>query len=152
MMDSRKIDESVTVGAQPTEADIQELARNGFQSIINLRPAGEDDQPLDPTQEGEAAQQSRLRYAHIPVSLKTLTPEQVDRFRDEIETLPAPVYIHCKGGTRAAALLALHRAAESGKSEEEALRDAEQIGAPVGTPEYREFFSKYVAQHFEKGD
>ena len=151
-MDTRKIDEHVTVGAQPTESDIQELSRRGFQSIINLRTSGEEDQPLSPEQEGEAAKQNRLRYAHIPISLKNLKSEQIDQFRDEMENLPAPVYIHCKGGTRAAALLAIHRAADSGKSTDEGLRDAERIGAPVDTPEYRELFQEYVSRHFEKGD
>lgn len=151
-MDTRKIDEQVTVGAQPSEAEIRELARQGFQSVINLRTTGEEGQPLPPEDEGLAVQDCGLHYAHIPISLRTLTTEQVDRFRDEMESLPAPVYIHCKGGTRAAALLALHRATESGKSSEEALRGAERLGAPVEMPEYREFFCNYVEQHFEKGD
>ena len=151
-MDTRKIDEQVTVGAQPSEADVRELAHKGFQSVINLRPPGEGDQPLDPEDEGLAVQDCGLQYAHIPISLRELKTELVDRFRDEMESLPAPIYIHCKGGTRAAALLALHRAAESGKSSEEALRDAEQLGAPVDMPEYREFFREYVEGHFEKGD
>ena len=151
-MDTRKIDEQVTVGAQPSEADIRELAHKGFQSVVNLRTTGEDDQPLAPEDEGLAVQDRGLRYVHIPISLRALTTEQVDHFRDEMEGLPAPVYIHCKGGTRAAALLALHRATESGKTGEEALRDAEQLGAPVEMPEYREFFCDYVERHFEKGD
>lgn len=151
-METRKIDESVTVGAQPTEPDVQELARRGFRSIVNLRTAGEEEQPLDPAQEGQAAEKNGLRYAHIPISLRNLTTEQMDSFRDEMENLPSPVYIHCRGGTRAAALLAIHRAVESGKSGDEAIRDAEQIGAPVDTPEYLEFFKEYVEQHFERGD
>src|SRR5688572_27546513 len=98
-----KLDEFMTVGSQPSVMQIRELSRRGFRSIVNLRLDGERGESMKPMDEGKAALEVGLEYGHVPISLENLTPESVERFRREMDRLPAPVYIHCTEGTRARA-------------------------------------------------
>jgi protein tyrosine phosphatase (PTP) superfamily phosphohydrolase (DUF442 family) len=93
-----------------------------------------------------------LRYVHVPVSLKNLAAEQVDQFRREMQSLPGPVYVHCRGGTRAGTLVAINDAVQAGDSGEQALTRAAEIGTPCETPELRSMVVNYVTRHFEAGD
>ncbi len=47
-MPTMQISDQVTVGPQPSEAELQKLTQQGSKSIINLRTEGEEDQPLSP--------------------------------------------------------------------------------------------------------
>src|SRR5689334_15606078 len=71
-MKTKKLDEQVSVGGQPSAEEIRELAQMGFRSIVNLRREGEQAQPLSPAEEGNEARQAGLGYAHIPISLDHL--------------------------------------------------------------------------------
>ncbi len=106
MKDRIKINDSVTSASQPSEEEIKKLPQQGFKSVVNLRASGEEDQPLSPKEEGDLVKKTGMKYLHIPVSTKEeIKPELVDRFRKEIELLPAPVFVHCHTGKRAGRLL-----------------------------------------------
>jgi uncharacterized protein (TIGR01244 family) len=151
-MNTRKLDEQITVGAQPTEADVADLARQGFRSVVNLRRDREDDQPLSPAAEGEIASRCGLQYVHIPVSLSELQAEQLERFQTEMESLPAPFYIHCRGGSRAGLLAIVRNAVEAGDTGEEVVRKLSEAGFLGDSPELRSFIQQYVDSQFEAGD
>ena len=98
---------NVTALAQPSTNDIADLAQRGYRSVIGNRPDGEsDDQPAWAELEAAAAQQG-LESRHIPVVMGQITDEQVAEFRDALETLPKPIAVFCRSGTRAALLWAL---------------------------------------------
>nr|WP_314445297.1 TIGR01244 family sulfur transferase [uncultured Sphingomonas sp.] len=98
---------NVTALGQPSSDDIAELAQRGYRSIMGNRPEGEsDDQPAWAELEAAAAQQG-LEARHIPVVMGQITDEQVAEFRDALETLPKPIAVFCRSGTRAALLWAL---------------------------------------------
>lgn len=98
---------NVTALAQPSAHDIADLAQRGYRSVIGNRPDGEsDDQPSWAELEAAAAQQG-LESRHIPVVMGQITDEQVAEFREALETLPKPVAVFCRSGTRAALLWAL---------------------------------------------
>ena len=98
---------NVTALAQPSAHDIADLAQRGYRSVICNRPDGEsDDQPSWAELEAAAAQQG-LESRHIPVVMGQITDEQVAEFREALETLPKPVAVFCRSGTRAALLWAL---------------------------------------------
>ena len=98
---------NVTALAQPSTNDIADLAQRGYRSIIGNRPDGEsDDQPSWAELEAVAVQQG-LEARHIPVVMGQITDEQVAEFRDALETLPKPIAVFCRSGTRAALLWAL---------------------------------------------
>ena len=98
---------NVTALAQPSATDIADLAQRGYRSVIGNRPDGEsDDQPSWAELEAAAAQHG-LEARHIPVVMGQITDEQVAEFRDALETLPKPIAVFCRSGTRAALLWAL---------------------------------------------
>lgn len=112
MTDRIRISDKVIVGkTPPSEQDLESLASEGFAAVVNLRRAGEPNQPLSPDEEGEAASRAGLRYVHIPVDPANIDAEAIDRFMNEVEQLPGPVFVHCASGRRAEAVAA---AAERG--------------------------------------
>lgn len=105
MTDRIRISEKVIVGKiPPSEQDLKGLASEGFAAIVNLRRAGEPNQPLTPAEEGEAAARQGLRYVHIPVDGANIDAATIQRFKDEVGQLTGPVFVHCASGRRAEAV------------------------------------------------
>ena len=147
MQESMKINDAVTVGGQPDEGRLAELARGGFKAVVNLRTAGEQDQPLSPEAEGEKVRALGMEYFHLPVSAKDMTPEQVDQFRERLAALPRPVFAHCHRGKRAGAFVMMGVAVEQGMSGDQTLQQAEKMGFQCDQPELEEFVKGYVDRH-----
>jgi uncharacterized protein (TIGR01244 family) len=144
MQQSMKINDDVTVGGQPDDGQLAELARGGFKAVVNLRTAGEQDQPLSPEAEGERVRALGMEYAHLPVSTKDMRPEQVDEFRERLAALPKPAFVHCHRGKRAGAFVMMGVAVEQGMSGDQTLQQAEQMGFQCDQPELKEFVKGYV--------
>lgn len=142
-----QLNNELTVGPQPTPADLDQFAENGIQSVINLRNEGEDDQPLGPDAEAEAVKSRGMTYLHLPVSTGSVSHATVDEFRRALDELPKPVLVHCKSGKRAGAFAMMHLAAERGMSGEKTLEQAEQLGFECDQPQLKEFVKEYVDSH-----
>ena len=105
MTDRIRISDKVIVGKiPPSEHDLKVLASEGYAAVVNLRRAGEPNQPLSPEDEGEAAKRLGLRYVHIPVDGANIDEAAIQRFKDEVAQLPGPVFVHCASGRRAEAV------------------------------------------------
>lgn len=89
-----KIDGRISTGGQPTEAHLAELKAQGYQTIINLRRPGEQNQPLDPAAEGDVARAAGFNYVSIPVDPKNLSPAQVDEVARAMAASPGPCLVH----------------------------------------------------------
>jgi uncharacterized protein (TIGR01244 family) len=146
MEERMKINENVTVGAQPSEEHLRGLSRQGFRTIVNLRMVGEDEQPLSPAAEGEKVRALGMEYLHIPVSTKEMKAEQVDEFRGKVAALPKPLYAHCRRGKCAGAFVMMDLAVGHGMSGDQTLQQAEQMGFECDQPELMEFVKTYVDQ------
>lgn len=148
MKDRIKISDRVTSAIQPTEEEIKKLPQEGFKSVVNLRASGEEDQPLSPKEEGELVQKLGMKYLNIPVSTQEgIKPGQVDRFRNEMELLPAPVFVHCSKGKRSGAFTLMYLAIQEGLRGEEALQKAMSMGFACDVPQLKAFFINYIDQH-----
>lgn len=95
-------------GGQPSPEQLEQLAREGVRTVINLRASTE------PGQYDEQAEATRhgLRYVSIPVAgAQDLTPETVQRFSEELGQARAvgPALIHCASANRVGALVALEQ-------------------------------------------
>jgi sulfide:quinone oxidoreductase len=126
-MDIRTVDTGLSVGPQITSAEVAELARRGFKTIICNRPDGEA-----PEQPGFAAIEAAARAAgmsahHIPVVPGGIAAGDVKRFALALAEFPAPVFAYCRTGTRSTALWALS-AAGSGQSVDAVLAHAAKAG------------------------
>jgi uncharacterized protein (TIGR01244 family) len=142
--DTVTITENLSVGGQPGEAGLAALARAGVRTVVNLRADGEPDQPLSPRDEGERVRALGMEYVHIPVSMKDMTPELVDWFREEIRARSGRTFVHCHKGKRAGAFAMMHRAVEAGMGGDETLAAAEQMGFACDAPALKDFVKGYV--------
>ena len=150
MQDRIQINDAVTVGAQPSAEQLEELQQNGFRSVVNLRTDGEEEQPLSPDDEGKKVAALGMTYYHEPVDSSAMGEAQVDRFRERFADLPTPVYAHCKSGKRAGAFVVMDMAVRQGMSGEQTLKQAEEMGFECEEPELKQFVSGYVDSRVEK--
>jgi uncharacterized protein (TIGR01244 family) len=95
----------VCAAGQLDPAGVQAVADAGFKSLVNNRPdfEGGPDQPTSAAIEA-AARAAGLQYAHLPVSGAYQSPEEIQRFRELLATLPRPLLAFCRSGARSGKL------------------------------------------------
>lgn len=147
MPDRMPIREGVIVGAQPSEAELHEMAEEGVRSIVNLRTDGEEMQEMSPEQEGRKVREMGMEYLHIPVSMDDVGPETVDRFREELDRLPAPVFVHCRLGKRAGAFAMMDLGVRQGMTGDQVLEKAGNKGFECDKKDLIDFVKSYVDEH-----
>ncbi|MDI6028388.1 bifunctional sulfur transferase/dioxygenase Blh [Corticibacterium sp. UT-5YL-CI-8] len=143
-----------SVAGQLQPEDFAELARNGFKTIINNRPDGEEGSQLGSAAEEEAARAAGLDYVFIPVTSSNMRPEDVRRFAETIVASDGPVLAHCRSGARSFYMWVLAGDAD-GFSDDKLIAVAGKIGiAPdnardwlaahrhIGKPEVEGFYEK----------
>lgn len=144
-MNKKSMNPSLAIGGQPTRDDLEQLKQEGFRSVVNLRMPDEESK-LNPEKEGQAAGSLGLHYQHIPVSSQKPSAEQVEQFRQAVERLPKPVYVHCQGGGRAGAFSLMHLGREAGWNAEEAFRESEKAGYRCESPAMRQLVEDYLGK------
>lgn len=147
MENTMKINDQITVGPQPDKEEIYAFGKEGFQTVVNFRTSGEEEMPLTPQEEAQAVQSAGMQYCHVPVSMDSLDAELVDQFREQLDTLPKPIFAHCKSGKRAGAMVMMETAVEQGMTGEQTLQKAEEMGFECDKPELRQFVKQYVDSH-----
>ena len=106
-MQLRPLSKDLSVTTQIAVADVAALPAQGFRSVINNRPDGEEPgQPSSATL-AAAAKQAGLDYRHIPVVPGQLQDAQVTAFSAALSEMPAPMLAFCRTGTRSTSLWAL---------------------------------------------
>jgi uncharacterized protein (TIGR01244 family) len=95
----------VCVAPQLSPADMAELARLGFKSVVNNRPdfEGGPEQPTSASIEA-AALAAGLVYRHLPVNGMYQSPEEIATFGQLMAELPHPVLCFCRSGARSGKL------------------------------------------------
>ena len=63
----KPITPTITIGDQPTEADLEQLKHEGYVGVVNLRNPGEPEQPMSPQAEGETVRALGMDYLHYGV-------------------------------------------------------------------------------------
>jgi uncharacterized protein (TIGR01244 family) len=139
-----QIDDQITVGGQPDAQQLEQLARDGFQTIVNMQTAGEEDQPLSPREVGDKVRQLGLQYKHFPVSRETMSPGRVDQFREMLTHCATPVFVHCSSGQRSGAFVVMDRAVKQGWMADETLAQADSMGFECDVPEIKTMVTRYV--------
>jgi uncharacterized protein (TIGR01244 family) len=144
MSQHMQINERITVGGQPSEDELKQLAADGFKTIVNLRTKNEEGLRLSPDAEGEQVRELGMEYVHFPVSRDQMSPELEDEFRQRLPSFTPPVFVHCGSGKRAGAFVVMDKAIKEGWSGEDTLRQAEEMGFECKVPEIKEFVKSYV--------
>ncbi|MEW6128876.1 MAG: protein tyrosine phosphatase family protein [Acidobacteriota bacterium] len=141
-----RINETFCTAGQPTLEQLESLKKEGFKTIINLRP------PSEHQSEKEAAKAKELgfRYINIPVVYLAPKDENVDAFlrlTDEIKN--EKVLIHCTAAVRVSAFWMIRRVLRDGLPFEKALEEAHKIGLR-NRPHLIEFARKYIESHAKR--
>ena len=136
------VNERLYRGAQPDDSTLDNLRRLGVKSIINLRTSNDCWDP-EPT----AAQSKGLMYTNVPLrGLGRPTANQIRKILDLIDSLPAPVYVHCQHGCdRTGTVVACYRIQHDQWSGEAALREADVYGMSKLERGMRNFVREFAA-------
>ena len=120
-----KINDCLYRGAQPDATGIKNLARLGVKSIINLRLTNDVWKA-----EATVDSSSGILYTNVPLNgLAPPTHAQVATLLALIETLPAPVFVHCQYGCdRTGTIIACYRIRQGGWPNQAALDEARKYG------------------------
>ena len=121
------VTEKLAVAPQPKLSHFQEFKRQGFTTIVNNRPDGEDPNQLGSAAEEAAAHAAGLDYVHIPVTSTGMTEEDARLLKETIERAPGPVVAHCRSGARSFYLWVLSGDLES-HTDAELLAKAAELG------------------------
>jgi uncharacterized protein (TIGR01244 family) len=107
MADIRRVTPDFAVAPQLTEADLAEVAAQGFKTLIANRPDGEGgaDQPRMGAIRAKA-EALGLTFVALPFS-GAPTPEIVERMAAILNQAPQPVLAYCRTGTRSITAWAL---------------------------------------------
>lgn len=129
----RVITPGLTIGDQPTEADLKALRAEGYVGVVNLRNDGEPEQPLGTAAEGEVARTLGLDYTHYGVGSAPLSEAGVGSVCEFLDRHAGSgkVLVHCRKGGRAAALVLLHQARLHGWGADEAVSQGKAMGLDV---------------------
>ncbi|HEV2078914.1 MAG TPA: TIGR01244 family sulfur transferase [Allosphingosinicella sp.] len=104
----KRIDDRTWVSGQIAPEQVAALAQQGFTTIVNNRPDGEElGQP--PAAEIEAAARAAgLEYRHVPVA-SGLSEAQVAAMSEALQASDGKALAFCRSGTRSTYLWALAR-------------------------------------------
>ncbi|WP_227430210.1 TIGR01244 family sulfur transferase [Psychrobacter sp. I-STPA6b] len=90
----------VSFSGQITPEQVQQIAADGFKTIINNRPDGEAaDQPSSSEIEA-AAREAGLAYKEISFAGNALTQQHVEDFADYFNQAEQPILMFCRTGNR----------------------------------------------------
>lgn len=100
---NRATTQVATAGAL-REGGVQELAEQGFKTIIDLRTEAEGTNA-----EKQAVMAAGIHYINIPVTGAGISDKQLLEFTSAIERAATPVLLHCASGNRAGAMWTAYR-------------------------------------------
>lgn len=101
----------LAVAPQIQPADVAQLAREGYRTIICNRPDGEaGDQPVF-AQIAQAAQEHGIEAHYLPAESGKVSDEQGIAFGQLLASVPKPVLAYCRTGMRSTTMWALSQSA-----------------------------------------
>ncbi len=121
----RKINDELAIAAQITPEQLQQIAQEGFKSVLNLRSPDEEGFLIG---EQEQAEAFGLYYRNVPIKLEAINDEIAALVFHLINELPKPILIHCSSAKRSAALVLMYIAMRQGATFKQAFSQAEQLG------------------------
>jgi tyrosine-protein phosphatase SIW14 len=143
-----RVNERLYRGGQPTKEAFKKLADLGVNTIINLRSG--DERAASEQANVEAA---GLRYFNIPFKRRGRPTEaqivQVLSLIDDKEN--GVVFLHChKGEDRTGMVVALFRIMHDGWTDQQAIREAEQLGMKFWQGAMKDYISDYFRARSRK--
>jgi uncharacterized protein (TIGR01244 family) len=139
MSAAKRINLSFSAGGQPDSEEIQQLAAEGFKTIVNLRSANEAGALSDEQQQAATA---GLNYINVPLSPTESNDDLTAKLLAELNTLPKPVFFHCGAGARAGALALIALTTQEKLSREQVIAKAQELDISPEQPHLKSFLEK----------
>lgn len=144
MSDVKKVNDDLSIAGQISSKELQQLAVEGFKSVLNLRSPDENGFFHDEKQE---AQILGLEYTNIPLNSQAPNPKLTAQAIQAVENLPKPILIHCAGGARAGGIALIAEAIQGGLTYEEIAQKANELGINLEQPHLKQFLlEKFAAR------
>lgn len=125
-----RVSDRLSCSGQPTREQFAEIARAGYEVVINLALPTSDSALAD---EGAIVTGLGMSYFHLPVLWESPTLEDLELFFGVTKaTGDRPVWIHCALNMRASCFLYLYRKHIVGLPEEEARYPMDALWRPEG--------------------
>jgi uncharacterized protein (TIGR01244 family) len=139
-----RVDATVACGGATDVTALDQLKKDGFKSVINLRVATEPGANIE--QHQARAKDLGLTYVHIPFSAGSPDPKVFDTFLATIaDKRNQPVYIHCASAQRVGSVWLAKRVLQDNYSVDKATQEARAIG--LSNPGLEKFALQYIADH-----
>jgi len=122
------IDERLATAGQPSDAQLADVAADGFEVVINLGLLGQEYSLAD---EAGLATSLGLDYYHIPVDFKAPTPSDMRKFLAVMDACAErKTLVHCAANYRATTFVSLYGQARLGWTPGEADACAQHFWEP----------------------
>ena len=140
--------DGIFLASQPAPDDFKMAKEGGIKTVVNLRPASEQD-----FDEAAVLAELGMEYHNVPFGSPTeLTDEVFDEVRAMLSKAEAenqPLLLHCSSANRVGAIWLAHRVLDGKLSVEEAEIEAKVVG--MKTPAYGDKAKDYVKRTQEQG-
>ena len=130
MSDFRKLSGEVYASPQIGVADLAEAEALGVKLVINNRPEGESEDQTPGAEIEAAAHAAGMDYRAIPVTMQSMSQEDVASMAQSLAEAPGPVLAYCRSGTRSTLLWALAQSLR-GADPDETAATAEAAGYDI---------------------
>jgi protein tyrosine phosphatase (PTP) superfamily phosphohydrolase (DUF442 family) len=140
----RKVNDALSTGGQPTEEQLQSVAAEGFQRVINL--ATIDPRYALPDEAG-LVRSLGMNYHHIPVDWENPTESDFAAFERLLQDPPPQkTFVHCAANYRVTAFYSLYAMKYLGWSDQ----DAEKFRASVWAGSSYPIWDKFICAMKER--
>ncbi|MBH8562912.1 hypothetical protein I8748_12090 [Nostoc sp. CENA67] len=121
----REINDELAIAGQITPEQLQEIADDGYKSVLNLRLQNELG-ILD--REQEKIELLGLKYINFPIQIEEINYQLASQVFQIITQLPKPTLIHCDNSMRSAAIVLLYISTKQGITFENAFQKTIKLG------------------------
>lgn len=119
---------NLATAGQPLEEELESVANEGFEVVINLALSDADYSLAD---EERTVQELGMEYVHLPVIWTNPTSNDLDNFFEIMDKYNnRKVFIHCAANMRVSSFVALHRVIKDGWDYTDAVKDIRKIWEP----------------------
>jgi protein tyrosine phosphatase (PTP) superfamily phosphohydrolase (DUF442 family) len=123
-----QLSDSLATAGQPSEEELESVATEGYEVVINLALADASYSLLD---EEVSVLKLGMEYVHIPVIWKNPIASNLDSFFESMRDYQGKKrFIHCAANKRVSSFIALHRIIRKGWDYDDAMRDMHRIWQP----------------------
>ena len=123
------ITERMKTSGQPTEHELELIARAGYRTVINLAPASKIENSV--FNEAEVLAREGANYIHIPVRFDAPAEKHFQRFVEAMEqTGDDKVWVHCAANMRVSAFVYRYRCDVLKEDPDTAREDLDRVWNP----------------------